>query len=98
LLIRDRQRLIVLLGTDGEDWQFAPHDTRYIKLAMAGQRSEKVFEAALFEKSVKSAESLKSPGVLKKIWAEIDKASLKKAKCSIDQVSLYYHSFLFAPS
>jgi hypothetical protein len=71
------QRLIVLLGTDNENWQRAPQDERFRKRAEAGRLSQVIFEGALFEKHVKSVESLRSPTVLKKIWAEVDKVSLE---------------------
>ena len=88
--------MIRVLGPGGEFWRLAPEEPRYVKHDLDSQLSESIFRAAILEKHLKSAESLRSPGVLKKLWAEIEKVSMKKAKKPIDEVSRPIYLFPLA--
>lgn len=57
-----------------------------------GQRSEAVFQAAAIEKHISRIESLRNEGKFRKIWADIEKVSLKKEKKTIDKVGLIQYA------
>ena len=64
-----------------------PRDARYVSFAMAGRQAEAILRKTLFEKHLKSIESLDKQAVFAKIWKEVDSCSHKMAQKPIEQVS-----------
>lgn len=75
-----------MLGSDGEDFNAIPHDARYLTHARNCKLSEEIIHASVIERFIKTVQTISSEAVLKKIWAEMEKTSMKKTKKSLDQV------------
>lgn len=63
-----------------------PGDDRYVSFAMAGRQTEAILKKALFEKHIKSIESLGKRTVFGKIWKDVDACFQKAAQKHIEQV------------
>lgn len=74
-----------MLGSEGGDWKNLPYDERYIHHALMGRKSEAIFKAVVIEKHISNIESLRNEGRFRKIWAEIDKLSMKREKKTIEK-------------
>jgi hypothetical protein len=66
--LREPQRLVYQLGGIDEVDQRTLKDARYKRFAEAGRGSQEIFQESRLEQYVTPAESLKSAGVLSRLW------------------------------
>ncbi|PCH40701.1 hypothetical protein WOLCODRAFT_136950 [Wolfiporia cocos MD-104 SS10] len=81
--------IIMILGTDDEDWVNIRPDARLLEHIRNNARSADVFEAAMINKYTKNAEALKSEDNFKKFWEELRKSSLKNARKPLEKLVFF---------